>query len=92
MKSLLIVSLLFGSLSVFADHHKEWENMPFAEKKTKISEKLDKRMKQLQENKSCVDNAKDDAALKVCTKQMKEQGKAMKEKWKKMKNKKEKKD
>ncbi|WP_408097554.1 hypothetical protein ACJVC5_01205 [Peredibacter sp. HCB2-198] len=88
MKTLLIASLLLGSVGAFADHHEEWDKLPFAEKKAKMSEKLDKKMKMIQENKSCVDGAKDDAALKACKDKMMEQKKEMKEKWDKKKGKK----
>lgn len=85
MKTLLIASLLLGSVGAFANHHEEWDKLPFAEKKTKISDKLDMKIKMLDENKTCVDSAKDDAALKICTDKMKEQKKDMKEKWNKHK-------
>lgn len=87
MKTLLVASLLLGSIGAFADHHEEWDKLPFAEKKTKISEKLDKKIKMMNDNKSCVDAAKDDAALKVCTDKMKEERKEMKKKWDQMKKK-----
>ena len=90
MKTLLVVSLLLGSFSTFANHHEEWQKMPFAEKKAKMSEKLDKKMKMVQENKTCVDSAKDDAALTACWEKMKEERKEMKDKMKKMKDKKKK--
>ncbi|WPU64577.1 hypothetical protein [Peredibacter starrii] len=92
MKTLLVASLLLGSIGAFANHHEEWDKLPFAEKKTKISEKLDNKIKMLQENKSCVDGAKDDAALKVCTDKMHQERKEMKKNWDKMKGKKGKKD
>lgn len=82
MKTLLIASLLFGSVGAFANHHEDWDKLPFAEKKAKISNKLDMKIKMMDENKTCVDSAKDAAALKVCTDKMHEQKKEMKEKWK----------
>lgn len=88
MKTLLIASLLVGSFSAFADHHEEWKNMPFAEKKAKMTEKLDAKLKMVQENKACVDAAADDAALKLCMDKMKEERKEMKKKWDKKKGKK----
>lgn len=88
MKTLLIASLLLGSFASFADHHEDWDKLPFAEKKAKLSEKLDKKMKMIHENKSCVDNAKDDAALKACKDKMMKEKKEMKEKWEKKKGKK----
>lgn len=88
MKTLLVVSLLLGSLTALADHHEKMKDMPFAEKKAKVSEKLANRIKSLQENKSCVDSAQDDAALKKCMEKMREERKEMKEKWQKHKSKK----
>lgn len=92
MKTLLIAYLLLGSVAAFADHHEEWDKLPFPEKKAKVSEKLDMKIKKLQEHKTCVDSAADEAALKTCKekmkKDMKEHHKEMKDKMNKMKGKK----
>lgn len=88
MKTLLIASLLLGSFGAFADHHEEWDKLPFAEKKAKMSEKIDKKIKMMNENKACVDASTDDASLKKCKDKMMEQKKEMEKKWDKMKGKK----
>ena len=88
MKTLLVASLLLGSFGAFANHHEEWNKLPYAEKKAKISEKLDKGIKMMTENKACVDASTDDASLKKCTDKMKEEKREMKKKWDKMKGKK----
>ena len=85
MKALLIASLFLSSIGAFANHHEEWDKLPFAEKKTKITEKLDNKIKMLNENKACVAASTDDASLKTCTDKMKEERKEMKKKWDKMK-------
>lgn len=89
MKTLLTLALCLGSFSAFSDmHEKDWDKMPFEEKKTHMTEKLNKKQTMLDEAKSCVSSAKDDKALKACKEQMKEDKKEMKEKWKDKKKKK----
>lgn len=84
MKTLLAIALCLGSFSSFADMH-EMEGKTFEEKKAKMTEHLDKKISHLNESKSCVSSATDEAGLKACKKKMWEEKKAMKEKWKEMK-------
>ncbi len=85
MKFLLIAVLCLGSLSSFADKH---EGKTFEEKKAKMSQHLDERLSHLNDAKSCVSAASDEAALKACRGKMKEHKKEMKEEWKENKKKK----
>ncbi len=79
MKFLLMAVLCLGSLSSFADEH---EGKTFEEKKAKMTQHLDERLAHINEAKSCVSGASDEAALKGCREKMKEHGKEMKESWK----------
>lgn len=84
MKYLLTALLCLGALSSFAD---EKEGKTFEEKKAKMSSVLEAKEKHLSETKSCVSNAKDEAALKACKEKMREHRKEMKKMWDKKKKK-----
>lgn len=91
MKALLVLALCLGSFGAFADRHKgKMEGKTFEEKKSLTTENLDKRISHLNEMKSCVSAARDEAGLKACREKMREQNKEMKEKWKEMKKNKKK--
>ena len=67
MKLLLIATLLTSF--AYADNHKE-EN--FSEMKAKASANIDQKISQMQSHKSCVQNAKDHAAMKACRQSQKD--------------------
>lgn len=82
MKFLTALVLVF-SATAFAGHHedmmKDMEKMPFDQHKKMMQEKLEKKSAMVEEGKTCVNNAKDNAALMECHKNMKEEHHAMKE-------------
>lgn len=91
MKFILIFSLMLSSLAVFADHHEGHEKGDFATKKAKLLTHLEEKGNHVEESKSCVSSATDDAALKACHEKMKAYHKANKEKrkaWKENRKKK----
>lgn len=94
MKFLTALILCF-SLNAFADHHedmeKKWDAMSFEDAKKMKLEKIDMKMKMMEETRKCVNDAKDKDGLRSCWKEMKEEKKEMKDKMKdKMKGKKKK--
>ena len=81
MKILSIFICLYSFLA-FADHHEEKGGKTFEEKKSKMLEHFEKRISQLNEGKSCVSSATDEAGLKACHEKMKSQREEMKKAWK----------
>ena len=76
--------------SVYAEHH-AGEGKSFEEHKTMMTQKIDKKIANLNEAKTCVQGAKDKEALKACHEKMREQKKEMKKEWKDKKKDKKKK-
>ena len=81
MKILSVFICLF-SFAVWADHHDEKGGKTFEEKKSKMLEHFEKRISHLNEGKSCVSSATDEAALKACHQKMKGLREEMKKAWK----------
>ena len=74
------IAVLALSFNAFADHHemmKDMDKMPFDQHKQMMQEMLSKKSAMIQESKTCVDAAKDNAALKECHMKMKEEKHAM---------------
>lgn len=72
MNKVILVLVVFMGSVAFADHHEEMKGEKFETQKAKVLEKIDKRIKAMNEHKSCVSAAKDKAALKACRGKMKE--------------------
>ncbi len=98
MKSTLAAVLFLLSLGAMANHHedmdqkhKEWEkkfdSMSFEDAKKMKLEMMDKKSAMMEENRKCINDAKDKPALKACMKEghekMKEMKHEMKDKMKK---------
>ena len=83
MKFLLVLTLCLGSFGAFADEHMEGKT--FEEKKARMTQHLDERLAHVNEAKSCVAAATDEAGLKTCKEKMKARGQEMKGKWKEKK-------
>lgn len=79
MKKMLVLSLCLISFNSFSDHHEEKNGKTFAEKKAIALEGLEKRISFINETKSCVSSATDEAGLKACREKAKAQHKAWKE-------------
>ncbi len=75
MKFLTALVLVF-SASAFAGHHEnkmeKMKNMPFDQHKKMMQEMLEKKSAMVEENRKCVNDAKDNDALMECHKNMKE--------------------
>ena len=84
MKILLAALLSLSSVSIFAGHHedKNWDKLPFEQQKQMKLKMLDEKSAMIESTRTCVNGAKDKAALKDCKQEMKDQKKAMKEEWK----------
>lgn len=80
MKLLTVLALVL-STSAFAGHHEkemeEMKKMPFDQHKKMMQEKLDKKTSMIEEAKTCVNDAKDNAALNACHDKMREEHHAM---------------
>lgn len=89
MKYLLLVALSVFSLNSFANEkdHKDWEkkidSMSFEDAKKMKKEMLDKKGEMIEKQKKCIDDAKDKAAIKECSREMWEEKKEMKHDMKK---------
>lgn len=70
MKSLLLVTVLAASFSVFADN-KEGEAKPFEEMKKMALERTNAGIANLQSSKACIEAAKERADLKKCREELK---------------------
>jgi hypothetical protein len=77
MKALLITSCILFSLNVFSEdmkHHKEMEkkmdNMSFEDAKKMHLDMLDKKTKMIEDEKICLNDAKDKEAIRTCMKDM----------------------
>lgn len=77
MKFVLLLSLAFFSAGSFANEKdmKDWEkkidSQPLDESKKMMMEKMDKKEEKMAEMKTCINDAKDKAALKKCKKDQK---------------------
>lgn len=80
MKFLLVLTLCLGSVGAFADEHMEGKT--FEEKKARFTQHLDERLAHVNEAKSCVAAATDEAGLKACKEKMRAHGKEMRNQWK----------
>lgn len=83
MKFLFAALLCLGSLNSFAEKE---EGKTFEEKKAMMLSGTDERLKHMNELRSCISSAADEAALKACRQKMKEYRKEMKKKWGKKKH------
>lgn len=78
MKSLITLIALF-SLNAFAEAPiASATNDNFAERKTQALANIDKRIAMMNEMKTCISGASDQAALKTCHQKMREEHKGMK--------------
>jgi uncharacterized membrane protein YukC len=73
---------MFISFASIADEKKEEK---FETVKSKTLENIDKRLTQLQSDKSCISAAKDPEGLKECRKKSREARKAQRDQWKQKK-------
>lgn len=85
----IMASILCLSLNAFADHHEEMskkmDNMSFEDAKKMKLEMLDKKSKMIEEQRGCINSAKDKEGMKACWDKMKEKKKDMKKEMKKKK-------
>ena len=84
MKWILMLALSM-SLNAFAQQNvssekSKMKQKTFEERKSKMLAHLEKRINALNESKACVQNAKDQQALKGCRKTIKEKRKSLKKK------------
>ena len=79
--------LCLYSFIALAEHHEEKGGKTFEEKKSKMLEHFDKRISLLNEGKSCVSSATDEAGLKACHEKMRSQREEMRKTWKSKKRK-----
>ncbi len=80
MKTLLTALLLTSSVGAFANHHEDWDKLPFDEAKKMKLEMLDKKIATMTEARACVNGAKDKDALKACHNEMMKEKHEMKAK------------
>lgn len=66
----ILASALLVGASAFADHHDEMAGKTFEERKASMSKNADEHIAFLNEHKTCVTSAADDAALKACGEKM----------------------
>ncbi len=79
MKKNLFLILTLASFSVFADPKVDKnKEEKIEEVRSKIVENLDKRIKQLQETKTCISSAKNRDDIRKCREKNREERKAMK--------------
>jgi flagellar biosynthesis regulator FlbT len=86
MKTILLAILAFSMLNVQAEE-KKGSGEKFQKAKSMMLEKIEKRISNLQDVKSCVSSASDKEALKACRAKMKEHRAEMKEQRKQWKEK-----
>lgn len=89
MKYVLLAALSLLSINSYANEkdNKEWEkkidSMSFEDAKKMKKDMLDKKEEMIQKQKKCIDDAKDKAAIKACSREMWEEKKEMKHDMKK---------
>jgi hypothetical protein len=85
MKVLFVTLLCLGSLSAFAE--KPEEGKTFEEKKAHSLSRIEEKLKNLNDSKTCVTSAADENALKACREKMRAHRKDMKKMWDRKKKK-----
>ena len=84
----LVLFIMTINLFAFADHHEEGKKGErFAKIKAKALENMDKRISQMQANRSCISAAQNKEDMQACRSSMKENRKEWKEKRQEMKEK-----
>lgn len=84
----LVLFIMTISLFAFADHHEEGKKGErFAKIKAKALENMDKRISQMQANRSCISAAQNKEDMKACRSKMKEHKSEWREKRKEWKEK-----
>jgi hypothetical protein len=83
----MVSILCLSSLNLFAKEHKDknWDKMTFEQQKEMKLKWLDQKAAWIESSRSCINEAKDKAALKNCKDEMRAEKKSMKEEWNKTK-------